>query len=255
MIKKKSLNSAFTLIELLVVITIIGILAGIALPVFNTVQLKGAQTKVLAQAKQVGLALKLYAGDNGGTYPVYVAGTATQSNTGGGTAAGTNNANQDFFPLFPTYTQSEAIFANKYSYYNNKVPDNVLTPAPALTWSSGAPGTLSSGENSFAYMEGLTDSFNPSSPIVFDAPNTAAAATYITTPNQPGYVWGNNKAVVIHLDNSATLDTLSGGGTAGFTDQQFDPNGNGQTKVNYLLPGGANNTSINGCFLVLPVHN
>ena len=69
MIKKKSFTAAFTLIELLVVITIIGILAGIVLPVFNSVQTKGLQTKCLASSKQIGLALKLFAGDNNSSYP------------------------------------------------------------------------------------------------------------------------------------------------------------------------------------------
>ena len=65
----KKTNTAFTLIELLVVITIIAILASIALPVFNGVTERANQTKDLSNAKQVGLALKLFAADNNGFFP------------------------------------------------------------------------------------------------------------------------------------------------------------------------------------------
>ena len=54
---------------LTVLIIPVAILAGIALPVFNAVQMKGQQVKALAEAKQVGLACKLYAGDHDGKYP------------------------------------------------------------------------------------------------------------------------------------------------------------------------------------------
>ncbi len=47
----------------------LGLIAGIALPVFNQVQIKAQQVKALAEAKQVGLACKLYAGDHDGKYP------------------------------------------------------------------------------------------------------------------------------------------------------------------------------------------
>ena len=56
----KKTTSAFTLIELLVVITIIAILASIALPVFNGVTERANQTKDLSNAKQIGIALKLF---------------------------------------------------------------------------------------------------------------------------------------------------------------------------------------------------
>ncbi|MGB8168613.1 MAG: prepilin-type N-terminal cleavage/methylation domain-containing protein, partial [Chthoniobacteraceae bacterium] len=66
-----SKQHAFTLIELLVVISIIAILAGIALPVFGEVQIRGAQTKALSNAKQVGLACKLFAQDYDGNFPLW----------------------------------------------------------------------------------------------------------------------------------------------------------------------------------------
>ena len=56
---KKRMSAAFTLIELLVVITIIAILASIALPAFTSVQQKGKQTKALSNAKQIAIALRL----------------------------------------------------------------------------------------------------------------------------------------------------------------------------------------------------
>ena len=48
---------AFTLIELLIVVTIIAVLASIALPAFNGVKERGDQTKDLSNAKQIALGL------------------------------------------------------------------------------------------------------------------------------------------------------------------------------------------------------
>ena len=54
-------RAAFTLIELLVVISIIAIFAGLAMP---GVLRSGKQTKVANNARQIGLALRLFAGDS-----------------------------------------------------------------------------------------------------------------------------------------------------------------------------------------------
>ena len=82
----KNPHSAFTLIELLVVITIIAILASIALPVFNGVTERANQTKDLSNAKQIGLALKLFASDNNGAFPSK--GPAADYNSGTDLTAG-----------------------------------------------------------------------------------------------------------------------------------------------------------------------
>ena len=50
-------------------LVIVGVLAGIALPVFSTVQERGKEVKSLAMAKQIGLGCKLYAADNNGKFP------------------------------------------------------------------------------------------------------------------------------------------------------------------------------------------
>jgi prepilin-type N-terminal cleavage/methylation domain-containing protein/prepilin-type processing-associated H-X9-DG protein len=59
----------FTLIELLVVIAIISILAAILYPVFSRVREKGRQAACISNARQLGLAIMMYAQDYDECYP------------------------------------------------------------------------------------------------------------------------------------------------------------------------------------------
>ena len=108
---KTSKINAFTLIELLVVISIIAILAGIALPVFGEVQIRGAQTKQLSNAKQIGTACKLFAMDYSGNYPQWTDMTQNPPLPTGG-PAGLTDSNSVFATLMPDYINDEVIFWN-----------------------------------------------------------------------------------------------------------------------------------------------
>jgi prepilin-type N-terminal cleavage/methylation domain-containing protein len=73
----KSLRSkkvgAFTLIELLVVIAIIAILAAILFPVFASAKEAAKKTACLSNARQIGLASKMYLADYDDTMPIFYA--------------------------------------------------------------------------------------------------------------------------------------------------------------------------------------
>ncbi len=67
----KPRSTRFTLIELLVVMAIIGILAGILLPVVGKVKRASGDTVCLSNLHQLGLAMSAYVGDNNGTFWPY----------------------------------------------------------------------------------------------------------------------------------------------------------------------------------------
>ena len=198
--KTKS-SSAFTLIELLVVISIIAVLASIALPVFTSVQERGFQTKDLSNAKQIGLACKLYAGDHDGLFPDKDGRLDPPVNA---LAAGTSTSNLAFANLIPNYMPSEKLVYLAKSAWSPNIPDEKMT----------APGDrCEASSNNYAYEMGLTEVSNPSFPLIADAPKTGGAAgTYTTVPTDKGGVWKGKRAIVVRCDMSGTVEkgTITG---------------------------------------------
>jgi prepilin-type N-terminal cleavage/methylation domain-containing protein len=63
---------AFTLIELLVVIAIIAILAALLLPALAAAKRKAQRIQCVNNLKQIGIAFRLWEGDNGEVFPMFV---------------------------------------------------------------------------------------------------------------------------------------------------------------------------------------
>lgn len=67
--EKRDHKNGFTMLELLVVISIIGILSALILPTISSARNAAYYSRTKAEAKQIGVALELYANAHGGVYP------------------------------------------------------------------------------------------------------------------------------------------------------------------------------------------
>jgi prepilin-type N-terminal cleavage/methylation domain-containing protein len=197
-------TTAFTLIELLIVVTIIAVLASIALPAFNGVKERGDQTKDLSNAKQIALALRQFAVDNNGSYPSKRPAVAYDDASATSLATG-DFSNDAYWWLFPDggqpgYLQSEQIFSVNGSFYTKSPPDNKLDAPTAATRTD----TLKAGENAYAYVSGLTDTSNPTFPLIADG-FTSIPGVYTTNKSVAGGVWAGKKAIIVFCDASGQI--------------------------------------------------
>ena len=187
---KNRLNQGFTLIELLVVITIIAILASIAVPVYNSVTERAKLTKVISNVKQINLACRTFAIDNLGIFPTgSIADAGAGDDSGGGEAL---TSTECFNELIPDYINQESIFftAGQAPGAQKRIPDE--------------NNDLETQENCFAYVVGLTDSSPGTIPLVADW-FTAGGTSY----DELHPWWNSGKAVVGRCDGSAAAERIT----------------------------------------------
>ena len=179
------------------------VLVGLALPVFAPISARATQTKSLASAKQIALALKLYAGDHDGKFPTGIGDPSDETTTGKGTATTSNAA---FANVFPMYCTAEKLFYTPGSAYcNAAAPDEIYNSRDTC---------LAPGENNYAYIAGLADTDDATLPLVVDG--TDGRGHYVSDRKKRGGVWGGRKAIIIHVDDSGEVRTLAGPANATF---------------------------------------
>jgi len=159
--KKMQIQRSFTLIELLVTISIIAVLAGMLIPVLNHSRDKARTAECAGRQRQVGVALQVYATDNGDMLtPINL------SSPDGGNKLDKNwwtnlLANNTYLPM-PSLWNNE-----KFGFVNNGVLSCPSAAVVAGGKGGGGIGLLESQHmSSYAISQKLTNFRKPSEKLL-----------------------------------------------------------------------------------------
>jgi prepilin-type N-terminal cleavage/methylation domain-containing protein len=180
---KNHRSQGFTLIELLVVISIIAILASIAIPTMNTAMMRARFASTVSNAKQIGLGMRMYASAHDGQFPLY------KDTDNASTMVATSNEALEL--LMPRYAGGDkTIFTNKQSAW--------CKPQPAT---AADQYRLRAGECDWAYVRGLSETSDSRLPLLATA-FAPGGTTYVKDNSKPGGVWKGELAAVLRIDGS-----------------------------------------------------